>query len=101
MEPCQVVNTYRAHYKTDTTLTCWVRDASGKRDLTTATLTVPIYPYGSNHELATATATSTVVGKVSVAIPTSLTTARLNPGLYRFAINANGVTVYDGLLEVV
>lgn len=89
------MQTHRAYHDAATALTCWVRGATGKTDLTAATLRVPLYPYGSSTETTTLAATTPAAGQVQVTVPSDTSV-----GLYRFAIEADGAVVYDGLLEV-
>lgn len=87
----------------DTAITAWVRDASGKRDMTGETLTVHLFPYGKGTELgASIEATSAEEGKASFTITEGFGDSYLQPGLYRLSVKADDTEViYSGLLEVV
>lgn len=95
------MNTHRAHAGADNTITCWVRNDAGKRDLAGLTLTVPVYAYGIACPLLTLDATQAAVGKVEFTVSQPAIERYLPPGLYRFAIKAGEDVVYGGLLEVV
>lgn len=102
------MNTHRAYAGADNTITCWVRDEAGNRDLSAETLTVPVYAYGHPCELLTLEAAQATEGE-GIAIPGraefTVSQAAINryfpAGPYRFAIKAGDEVVYGGLLEVV
>jgi hypothetical protein len=95
------VKTHRAWLGADTTITCWVRDDSGKRNLTGAALAVPVFAYGLTVPLVTLDATSPAVGQVVFTITEQQADKTFSPGLYRFHVEAKGAVAYSGLLEVV
>ena len=66
------MNTHRAYAGADNTITCWVRDESGNRDLSAETLTVPVYAYGHPCELLTLDAAQVATpGKVEFTVTES------------------------------
>ncbi len=95
------MQTHRAYAGADSEITCWVRDAEGKRDLTAETLTVPVYAYGHSCALLALDATQPEVGKVVFTVTEDQTGRYFPVGLYRFAVKAGDELVYGGLLEVV
>jgi hypothetical protein len=99
------MQTHRANLSADTVITCWVRDESGKRDLSAKTLTVTIGPYGFPCVLLTLDATSPATGKVTFTVTQAAADAYFCPGVYRFSVigtqSSVDENVYSGLLEVV
>lgn len=95
------MNTHRAHMGSTTTLTCWVRDEAGKRDLAGKALTVPVYAYGMGVPLLTLDATQVATGQVAFDITQPATERYFERGLYRFTVKADDEVAYSGLLELV
>jgi hypothetical protein len=95
------VNTHRAYAGSDNTITCWVRDEAGKRDLSAETLTAAVYAYGLPCVLLTLDASQAEVGKVEFAVTQAAIERYFSPGPYRFAVMAGEEQVYGGLLEIV
>ena len=95
------MHTHRANAGADTTITCRVRDAYGKRDLAGETLTVPVCAYGHPCPLLTLDAEQVEVGQVDFIVTEDQTRRYFPVGLYRFAVKAGDEVVYGGLLEVV
>lgn len=93
------MNTHRAYAGADTTITCWVRDASGAVNLASAELDVEVYAYGQSTPLVTLAGEGNAAGRVQFDITSDQ--PDLSPGLYRFAVKAGGAVVYGGLLEIV
>lgn len=86
----------------DNTVTCWVRDEAGRRDLTAAVLTVKLYAYGVGQEIDTLDAAqASAVSPVTFEVTDTFSDSSLSQGLYRFVIEAGNVAVYHGLLELV
>lgn len=99
------MQTHRVSLSSDTLVTCWVRDESGKRDLSDFTLSALIYPYGKNCELLTVSAASAVDGKATFTVTAEDAVAYLWPGVFRFVLKgvdgSDSETLYSGLLEAV
>ena len=103
--PVRQQTTYRADAGVANTLSVWVRDETGRHDLSGATsLTVQLFRYGCHDTrtpLATLAATTDdTTGKVTFAIDADTMQRTLPPGLYRFDVIADGADVYPALLEV-
>lgn len=90
------METKRAYSDTDAALTVWLRDDEGKIDFTDKQLSVSLYAYGVPVAYDTLPAMSSVDGKVDWTVP-----AGTVPGLYRYAVLADGEHVGGGLLEVI
>lgn len=95
------MHTHRANIDADTDVTCWVRNRTGRVDLSAEALTVPVYAYGHECELMTLDATGTTEGQATFTVTADQTHRYFPAGLYRFAVKADGSVVYAGLLEVV
>lgn len=93
------MQTHRAYADADTTVTCWVRTGGAKPDFSGNALVAHVYPYGQQTATAEIAASSPEAGRVDFTVTAG--SQRTPQGLYRFAIEANGAVVYDGLLEVV
>lgn len=91
-----MMETKRAYSDTDTALTVWLRDDAGKIDFTAQALSVALYAYGVPMAYDTLVATSAAAGKVNWTVP-----ADTVPGLYRYAVLADGENVGGGILEVI
>ena len=100
------MQTHRCYLTSDTTITCWVRDESGKRDLSAYTLSVLLYPYGNATDLGlTLSAIKPATGKAQFIVTAEDATAYLSQGVYRFVLKgvsgSDSETLYSGLLEAV
>lgn len=91
------MDTKRAYVDTDTTLTLWLRDDAGKIDFTGQALSVAMYAYGVPGVLVRYDGTSAEPGKVTWTLPAD---SGYGPGLFRYSVEADGVNVGGGLLEV-
>lgn len=94
------MTTHRISHGYDGTLVCYMRDEQGPVDLSSASLTLSLRAYGQTPVLATVDASQESVGKVVGTIPAVVTLCQLPGTLYRFDIEADGMTVYQALLEV-
>lgn len=92
------MDTQRAYVDTDTSLTVWLRDESGRIDFTGQQLEVALYAYGVPGVLTAYDATGSASGAVQWTVPAD---SGYGPGLFRYSVTADGATVGGGLLEVI
>lgn len=99
------MNTHRAYMGADTTVACWVRNESGKRNVSAADLTAVLSNYPSTVTILALGAAQVVdgddIGPVTFDIEQTMSDRYLAPGFYRFQIKADNEVVYGGLLEMV
>lgn len=100
------MNTLRGYINADTSLSFWIRDASGKRTLTGKTLTFRVYAYGKPGDpLAEIVCASPATGKVTGTIPAATAYDTLGPSLYRYDLQAEEgdatEILSEGVLELV
>jgi hypothetical protein len=101
------MNTHRAYLGTDTTVTCWVRNDSGKRDLSGFdSLGVQFYPYGSATDIGLdLVGTVAATGKATFEVTAANAQAYFTQGIVRFVLKGvdgtDSETLYSGLLEFV
>jgi hypothetical protein len=93
--------THRIPRGYDGTVVCYVRDDAGKQDLAGQTLAVTLRSYQRNCTVADVDATQDEVGLVTFPVSDSLIDSKLPETLYRFDVAANGVPVYEAILEIV
>lgn len=84
----------------DSTVTCLIRDDTGPVDLAGKVLDVHLRPYASRYRYMALPATSDVLGEAVFTVPASSQTNRLNESLYRIDLTADGVLIYEALLEI-
>ena len=92
------MDTQRAYNDTDTSLTVWLRSDAGRIDFTGKELSVALYAYGVPGVLTTYDATGSNAGAVTWTVPAD---SGYGPGLFRYAVTADGVNVGGGLLEII
>jgi hypothetical protein len=94
--------THRASRGYDCTIVCLVRDENGPVDLTGKELEVNVRAYGRNytHRFLTIPGTQVDPGKVTFTVPATTMYSSLNETLYRIDLTADGVLVYEALLEI-
>ncbi|TWI04811.1 hypothetical protein IP90_00949 [Luteimonas cucumeris] len=99
------MNTHRAYMGADNTVTCWVRDEEGKRDLSATDLTVVLGTYPATAAVTTLEAAQVVdgsdIGPVTFDVEQAMSDRYLSPGLFQFQVKADNEVVYSGLLEMV
>lgn len=93
--------THRIPRGYDGTVDCYVRDEAGKKDLAASTLAVTLRSYQRNCTVASVDASQSEAGMVTFTVPDSLVSAKLPKTLYRFDVAADGVPVYEAMLEIV
>lgn len=93
--------THRIPRGYDGTVDCYVRDDAGKQDLAGQTLAVTLRSYQRNCTVANLGASQSEPGLVTFTVPDSLVSAKLPETLYRFDVAADGVPVYEAMLEIV
>lgn len=92
------MDTQRAYADTDTSLTVWLRNEAGRIDFTGQDLSVALYAYGVPGVLVRYDANGNAAGAVTWTVPAN---GGYGPGLFRYSVEADGVNVGGGLLEIV
>ena len=92
--------THRATKGYDSPVTCFVRDEAGPLDLTGKALSVNVRHYGHTRTRMTLAATQSEPGEVQFTFPIQDRYFSYD-SLYRFTVTADGLPVYDALLEVI